>query len=178
MTNNGAAQITRVEVEYFAPSSVLKGRALVLAHTAKDSNDAACWVFDHDEDSSNAFIVNPTRDKIEFFKPSFFLRVSPLGLEYDGIFNGDLDFLTTLQPITELLRPAIPELMKQALPLIDRASLRSSVVFMAVLVKTEPGYIFAGILPLDQRLAPVLISSSEEERIANPVAPTQTSVRH
>jgi hypothetical protein len=99
------------------------------------------------------------KNHIDFIKPAIFLRLAALGLEYDGINDGELDYLFTMKPVNEALGEEttmkLAEIATKSSP--RGGDGRRTVVFIAVIDVVEAKCTYKGILLLDSTLDYALV---------------------
>jgi hypothetical protein len=156
-------QLLRIEVERFEAGAAISGRGLVATHNAADPAARCGWV--HEKPLNETLAIFP--DKIHFMDLAYFLRVKPIGVEYDGIFDGDLDFQLTTRTIFDVLGPAIDPIMKIASQLTaSKDQVRTAAVFVALVEPERDKYKFSGVLPLDHTINSVVIHDFTAIRVS------------
>ena len=99
------------------------------------------------------------KDKIEFFQPAIFMRLQAIGLEYDSVNEGELDYLFTMKPVNEALgQDTMVKLANVATKNSQTTpdGLRD-IVFIAVIDVVDGKCTFKGILLLDSSLDNALV---------------------
>jgi len=100
-----------------------------------------------------------TREEIWFFKPAIFMRLAALGLEYDSINDGELDYLFTMKPVDQTLGEGtmlkLADIATKSSP--KGGDGRRTVVFIAVIDVVEAKCTYKGILLLDSTLDYALV---------------------
>ena len=145
----------RVEAEIYQKGDVIKGVGPVAWHNGQ-GNGLCVWA-SNTGDMQNAATI--CKDKIEFFNPAIFMRLQAIGLEYDSVNEGELDYLFTVKPPQEVLGE------KTTLKIAEIATKNSpkggdgerKVVFIAVIDVVEGKCTFKGILLLDSSLDNALV---------------------
>jgi hypothetical protein len=156
-------QIARIEVEVFEQNAVLSGQHNVAAHKCFDPSSGCGWITSPGDTVESS--LEASVDKVVFKKRMHFIRIKALGLEYDGIYDGDMDFAMKVTPFFQLLTPgSYSKIMAITQGLQGtKTSLRSSLVFAGVFAPVKEGekvsYDLRGILPLDKELEKIMITN-------------------
>ena len=141
-------QLLRVEAEIYKPGDTINGASSASWHNG--SGEGLCLWISETGDMKDAATI--ARDRIVLHKPVIFLRLAAIGLEYDGVTDGELDFLFTLKPAPEIMGDAMRHITAIATANSVEQNGMRTVVFVAVLDLNNGMCTFKGVLPLDGML--------------------------